>query len=184
LSNIDDFNPIAGLAVLWTREQLTQENMEWVRNLPQGPISPMEGVQCVHGSPRDEDEYVLMRREAHSILGRNRAPLTFFGHTHVQGGFWRDDANEKDGIIQMEYPSQAGKQQFSIRLSPTATYLINPGSVGQPRDGDPRAAFATYQPDEKTITFHRVPYDIKRAQDKIFAAGLPERLGIRLEEGR
>ncbi len=184
ITSLDDFNPIAGLAVLWTREQLTPENMEWLKSLPQGPVSPMEGLQCVHGSPRDEDEYVLMRRDAYSILGRARVPLTFFGHTHVQGGFWTDDTGEREGAIEMQYPSTKGKQEFTIKLSPGATYLINPGSIGQPRDGDPRAAFASYDADGHTITFHRMPYDIKRAQEKIFAAGLPERLGIRLEEGR
>lgn len=184
ITSLDDFNPVAGLAVLWTREQLTPKNMEWLKALPQGPVSPMEGVQCVHGSPRDEDEYVLLRRDAYSILGRARAQLTFFGHTHVQGGFWTDDGSEREGAIDMKYPSAKGKQQFTIELAGSAHYLINPGSIGQPRDGDPRAAFASYDTDGQTITFHRVPYDIKRAQEKIFAAGLPERLGIRLEEGR
>ncbi|HEX7285048.1 MAG TPA: metallophosphoesterase, partial [Candidatus Angelobacter sp.] len=71
-----------------------------------------------------------------------------------------------------------------LQLEPDYYYLINPGSVGQPRDGDPRAAFAMYDTDARSVTFHRVPYDIEKAQEKIFAAGLPERLAIRLEEGR
>lgn len=184
LTSLDDFNPVAGLAVLWTREQLSDENLEWLRALPQGPVAPVEGLQCVHGSPRDEDEYVLMRREAYSILSRVNVPLTFFGHTHVQGGFWIDDTNEQEGAIEMQYPSPTGKQQLKMQLSPTGKYMINPGSIGQPRDNDPRAAFVLYDTEERTVTFHRVPYDIKRAQEKIFSAGLPERLAIRLEEGR
>jgi len=184
LISLDDFNPVAGLAVLWTREQLSDENLEWLRALPQGPVTPVEGLQCVHGSPRDEDEYVLMRREAYSILSRVNIPVTFFGHTHVQGGFWIDDKNEQEGAIEMQYSSPTGKQQMRLQLSPTGKYLINPGSIGQPRDNDPRAAFALYDTEEQTVTFHRVPYDIKRAQEKIFSAGLPERLAIRLEEGR
>jgi len=145
---------------------------------------PLESVECVHGSPRDEDEYVLMRREAYSMLAHADAPVTFFGHTHVQGGFWIDDSTESEGAIEMEYASAEGKQQFTLKLAGGGKYMINPGSVGQPRDGDPRAAFALYDTDENSVTFHRVPYDIAAAQEKIFAAGLPGRLAIRLEEGR
>jgi diadenosine tetraphosphatase ApaH/serine/threonine PP2A family protein phosphatase len=184
VSSMEDFNPIAGMAVLWTRQKLTADNLEFLRELPQGPVMPLESVECVHGSPRDEDEYVLMRREAYSILGHAEAPVTFFGHTHVQGGFWIDDSNETEGAIEMKYPSAEGKQEFTLNLEGAGKYMINPGSVGQPRDGDPRAAFAVYDTDKNSVIFHRVPYDIAAAQEKIFAAGLPERLAIRLEEGR
>jgi diadenosine tetraphosphatase ApaH/serine/threonine PP2A family protein phosphatase len=170
--------------VLWTRQVLTAENLQFLRDLPHGPITPLENVECVHGSPRDEDEYVLMRREAYSMLAHAGVPVTFFGHTHVQGGFWIDDATESEGAIEMEYASADGQQQFTLKLAGEGKYMINPGSVGQPRDGDPRAAFALYDTDEKSVTFHRVPYNIPAAQEKIFAAGLPERLAIRLEEGR
>jgi diadenosine tetraphosphatase ApaH/serine/threonine PP2A family protein phosphatase len=184
LISLDEFNPIAALAALWTSQQLKPENLEFLRRLPQGPVLPLPAMQCVHGSPRDEDEYVLMRREAYSILGRAQFPLTFFGHTHVQGGFWTDDEHETEGAIEMNYESMEGKQQLTIQLEPTRKYLINPGSVGQPRDGDPRAAFALHDTEQRSVTFCRVPYDIEKAQEKIFAAGLPERLAIRLEEGR
>ena len=184
VSSMEDFNPIAGLAVMWTRQKLTADNLQFLRDLPQGPIMPLKNVECVHGSPRDEDEYVLMRREAYYLLGEADAPVTFFGHTHVQGGFWIDDSNETEGAIEMQYPSAQGKQEFTVKLAGAGKYMINPGSVGQPRDGDPRAAFALYDTVENSVTFHRVPYDITAAQEKIFAAGLPERLAIRLEEGR
>jgi diadenosine tetraphosphatase ApaH/serine/threonine PP2A family protein phosphatase len=137
----------------------------------------------VHGSPRDEDEYILMRRDAYSILAHDPAPLTFFGHTHVQGGFWIDGEKNQEGSLEPKYKSRADYQELTLELSGTARYMINPGSVGQPRDGDPRAAFAVYDTDRRMVTFHRVPYDIATAQEKIFAAGLPERLAIRLEEG-
>ncbi len=140
--------------------------------------------KCVHASPRDEDEYVLMRREAYSLLAHADAPVTFFGHTHVQGGFWIDDSTENEGAIEMKYASVEGKQEFTLKLAGAGKYMINPGSVGQPRDGDPRAAFALYDTDKNSVTYHRVPYDVAAAQEKIFAAGLPERLAIRLEEGR
>ena len=184
VSSMEDFNPIAGLAVLWTRQELTEDNLQFLRDLPHGPIMPLENVECVHGSPRDEDEYVLMRREAYSILGNAGTPVTFFGHTHVQGGFWINDSNESEGAIEMKYASPEGQQEFTMSLNGSGKYMINPGSIGQPRDGDPRAAFAMYDADKNSVTFHRVPYDIEGAQKKIFAAGLPERLAIRLEEGR
>lgn len=183
VTSLDDFNPIAGLAVLWTRQRLKPENLSFLHDLPSGPISPIEGVQCVHGSPRDEDEYVLMRRDAYSILGRAVAPVTFFGHTHVQGGFWIDDETDEEGGLEPTYNSRTGLQQLTVELRQTGKYMINPGSIGQPRDGDPRAAFVLYDTESRTVTFFRVPYDIAAAQEKIFEAGLPERLAIRLEEG-
>lgn len=182
--SLDDFNPVAGLAVLWTRERLTPDNLRFLRGMPQGPVSPIVGVQCVHGSPRDEDEYVFMPREAYAILAQAAVPLIFFGHTHVQGAYWIDDANKSEGVLEPKYASAKGKQHFTFRLAKTGKYLVNPGSIGQPRDGDPRAAFASYDTEAGAVTFHRVPYDIEGAQKKIFSAGLPDRLGIRLAEGR
>jgi diadenosine tetraphosphatase ApaH/serine/threonine PP2A family protein phosphatase len=184
VSNLNDFNPIAGLAALWTRQQLKPENMGFLHDLPAGPIQPLAGVQLVHGSPRDEDEYVLMPREAFYILARTGAPVTFFGHTHVQGGFWINDPAESEGSLNPKYFSPAGPQKCTAKVDPSGRYLINPGSVGQPRDHDPRAAFLLYESEANLITFYRVPYDIERAQKKILSAGLPERLAIRLAEGR
>lgn len=183
VTSLDDFNPIAGLAVLWTRQKLKPDNLSFLHDLPSGPISPVEGLQCVHGSPRDEDEYVLMRRDAYSILGRASVPVTFFGHTHVQGGFWIDDETDEEGGLELQYTSRTSLQQLTVELRESGKYMINPGSIGQPRDGDPRAAFLVYDTEQRAVTFFRVPYDIAAAQEKIFAAGLPERLAIRLEEG-
>jgi predicted phosphodiesterase len=183
ITSLDHFNPVAGVAVLWTRGRLTASNFEFLRELPQGPVSPLHGLQCVHGSPRDEDEYVLTAHDAYTILAAARVPLTLFGHTHVQGAYWIDETNEKEGIIAPRYASHAGQQEFRLPLAKTAKYMVNPGSIGQPRDGDPRAAFALYDDVEISLTFHRVPYNIKQTQTKILSAGLPERLAIRLEEG-
>jgi diadenosine tetraphosphatase ApaH/serine/threonine PP2A family protein phosphatase len=184
LTSLEDFNPVAGLAALWTRQQLTPGNLEFLRALPQGPVAPLKNLQCVHGSPQDEDEYVLMRRDAYSILAHAAAPLIFFGHTHLQGAYWIDDAHESEGIVAPQYPSRDRPQHFQFSLTPTAKYLVNPGSIGQPRDGDPRAAFALYDAQARTVTFHRVPYNIAKAQQKIRAAGLPGHLAARLAEGR
>lgn len=182
--SLDEFNPVAGMAALWTRERLTPDNLEFLSGLPQGPLSPIANLQCVHGSPSDEDEYVFMARDAYSILDQAPVPLIFFGHTHVQGAWWIDDTMESEGAIEPKYPSAKGAQRFILPLKETAKYLVNPGSVGQPRDGDSRAAFLVYDTEAPSITFHRVPYDIERAQKKIVSAGLPERLATRLAEGR
>ena len=184
IDSLDGFNPIAGLAVLWTQKILTNENLEFLRELPQGPVSPLEGVTCVHGSPRDEDEYLLIASDAYALLAESESPLTFFGHTHIQCGFLVDHKKRQGQMMAPRYRSDYEKQQFKLQLKSGVTYLINPGSVGQPRDNDPRAAFVVYDTDEISVTFHRVPYDIPRAQEKILAAGLPDRLADRLGEGR
>jgi predicted phosphodiesterase len=184
LSNIDGFNPIAGLAVVWTQKQLTAENLEFLRGLPAGPISPVPGVECVHGSARDEDEYVLVARDAYGLLAQAKVPLTFFGHTHIQCGFCVEQQNDLGHMLVPNYRSGRGSQQFQIYLKERVKYLINPGSIGQPRDNDPRAAFLLFDSGDASITFYRVPYDISGAQKKILSAGLPERLAERLMEGR
>ena len=114
--------------------------------------------QFVHGSPADEDEYLLSVIDAlHSLLHCN-APLTFYGHTHIQGGF----VLHQDHGSEIQPPIDAGDTFTSseLRLKRNAKYLINPGSVGQPRDGDWRAAFAHYDSESSVISFYRVPYDV------------------------
>ncbi len=183
LSDLSDFNPIAGAAALWTREKLTNDHLQFLRALPQGPLAPVQNVQLVHGSPRDEDEYILLAGDAYVILAQVAAPLTFFGHTHVQRCFLLEGNGQGKSFVPI-YKSAKSKQTIKLELKAHTKYMVNPGSVGQPRDNDPRAAFLLYDMDAGVITFHRVPYNIERAQEKIFSAGLPERLAIRLEEGR
>ena len=182
ISSVEGFNPIAALAVLWTQKRLKPENMEFLRELPAGPISPMENLNCVHGSARDEDEYVLSAREGYALLAKSDVALTFFGHTHIQCGFLIDGDNQQAFVP--NYKSRQGGQQFRLNLKKNAKYLINPGSIGQPRDNDPRGAFILYDSDTPSVTFYRVPYDIAAAQKKILSAGLPDRLADRLAEGR
>jgi predicted phosphodiesterase len=184
LTNLDDFNPIAGLAALWTRQTLAPDHLEFLRELPQGPLTPMEGVQLVHGSPRDEDEYLLMASDAYIQLAQAAVPLIFFGHTHVQRCFLLEAGGSMGKSLVPAYKSAKGKQTIKLELKANTKYMVNPGSIGQPRDNDSRAGFLLYDTDENFITFYRVPYDIERAQEKIIGAGLPERLAIRLAEGR
>lgn len=182
ITDVEGFNPIAALAVLWTQKRLQPENMEFLRELPAGPISPLDNVNCVHGSARDEDEYVLAAREGYALLAQSNVALTFFGHTHIQCGFSIDGDDRQ--VFVPNYKSREGKQQFRLPLKKNAKYLINPGSIGQPRDNDPRAAFILYDTDAPSLTFFRIPYDLPAAQKKILSAGLPDRLADRLAEGR
>ena len=183
VSSLDDFNPIAGLAALWTRQKLTPDHLEFLRQLPEGPLAPMANLEIVHGSPRDEDEYILLASDAYDLLAENSKPLVFFGHTHVQRCFLMEPGKVGKALLPA-YKSAKGKQTIKLELQANTKYMVNPGSIGQPRDGDPRAAFLLYDSDANSITFHRVPYDIERAQEKIISAGLPERLALRLAEGR
>ena len=107
--------------------------------------------------------------------------MEFYGHTHVQGGFVRSD----DGwyVFKPEYTSKHNEEYFDLPMRRGVRYLLNPGSVGQPRDGDWRAGFALYDDVVSVVRFYRVPYDLDRAQKKILAAGLPERLATRLADG-
>lgn len=168
---IETFNPTAKISAYWTRSALLPENRLYLEALPRGPLF-YHGVDLVHGSPDDEDEYVITIADAGPVLAALETSLTFFGHTHKQGGFWR-----KNGMMG---PLSPGR---TLDLRPDDFYLINPGSVGQPRDGDPRAAYALYSPEERTVEFRRVAYDVDRAAAKIRAAGLPDFLAARLHEG-
>jgi predicted phosphodiesterase len=184
LMDLKDFNPIAGLAALWTRDQLTPENLEWLRGLPQGPVQIPEvpQVQFVHGSPIDEDEYVVTLHDAIGPLSARPISVTFFGHTHLQGAFSFKTAAGDAYRPSYKTVGQSESSQFALKRD--VRYLVNPGSVGQPRDGDWRAAFATFDTEKWIVTFQRAPYNLKSAQDRIFAANLPQRLATRLAAGR
>jgi predicted phosphodiesterase len=181
---MDDFNPIAAMAVIWTRTMLRPENLAWLRALPEGPaqVDGVDNVQFVHGSPLDEDDYVLMLHDALGPMRTLPVPVTFFGHSHVQGGFMLQDG--QGATLKPVYRSSERTEKFELELAPGAHYMINPGSVGQPRDGDWRAAFVLFDSDSSTVTYYRVPYLIDQAQQRILNAQLPERLATRLALGR
>jgi predicted phosphodiesterase len=178
LDDLEWFNPVAKTAALWTLKDLSPENAGWTRDLPKGPLV-VDGFQVFHGSPYDEDEYVLAAEEANQAFGYLESRLAFFGHTHVQGGFiWN-----RSRVETIPRTSPRTDRQ-SMEVDPTCAYLVNPGSVGQPRDGDPRAAYALYDSDAGMVTYFRVEYDIPAAQKKIRNAGLPPILADRLMLGR
>ena len=184
LIELEDFNPMAASSALWTRDQLTPEHHKWLQALPQGPLA-LEGfpdVSLVHGSPGDEDAYIVSVGDALVPLIALTTQLTFFGHTHLQGGFFANGSSA-DGF-RPEYRTVGQAESVSLHLRPGARYMINPGSVGQPRDGDWRAAFALFDTEAQVVHFHRVPYNLKAAQERILSANLPTRLATRLAAGR
>lgn len=178
------FNAVADKAVSWTMETLRPENRQWVRNLPRGPVEIPQcaGGQCVHGSPIDEDDYLLSSAAAFEVFREGNLALTFFGHTHVQGGYiFRKGLVES---MRPKYRAMMDEENWDLHLQPEARYLINPGSIGQPRDGDWRAAYAVFDSAAKVVHFCRVPYPVELAQQRIISAELPEYLAVRLRNGR
>jgi diadenosine tetraphosphatase ApaH/serine/threonine PP2A family protein phosphatase len=185
---LSDFNMVAAMSARWTQDALDPDHLDWLRELPQGPLRREElpGVEFVHGSPRDEDEYVLNNSTAGLDFHMpGHSDVIFFGHTHLQGGFVYKDGQTIP--FAPRYQSSDGVVRAEMTLGPEERYLINPGSVGQPRDNDWRAAFALYESDgEKParLTFYRVPYNVEQTQARILKANLPERLATRLALGR
>ncbi len=171
LEDLEWFNPVAKLSAIWTSSMLTDENREFLRSLPAGPL-PVSNFQILHGSPADEDEYLVTQQEAGYVASLIDSQLSFFGHTHLQGGFLL----HRNGVKLLA--------PYTFQMEPDSRYLVNPGSVGQPRDHDPEAAYAIYSMTEAVVEFGRVPYDIETTQKKIRKAGLPDMLATRLSVGK
>ncbi len=179
LEDLEWFNPVARAAAEWTRTRLTPENLAYVAALPKGPLA-VDRFQIMHGSLLDEDAYMITAPDAGEAFPYLESSIAFFGHTHVQGGFeW-----VRNRVWVLGGPDPQAQKEMLLDFDPDAAYLINPGSVGQPRDTDPRAAYVLYNPEDRFLTYHRVAYDIDAAQTKIRRAGLPDLLADRLGVGR
>jgi predicted phosphodiesterase len=175
LDDGENFNQVARFAAAWTLQQLTPENREYLRALPQGPTIIDDRLEICHGAPFDEDHYIFDASDAQRALETARRPVCLFGHTHLPVVF---------AATGMQLAADIPDDELRlIKLQDSTRYLINPGSVGQPRDGDPRAAFGFYDP-KGTLDFSRIEYDIQGAQRRICAAGLPQSLANRLAIGR
>ena len=177
IEDLEWFNEIAQIAARWTIQQLEETQIDYLRTLRSGPVA-LDYFHICHGSPRDEDEYITTAREAASCFGYFELALAFFGHTHLQGGF-----SLKGGRIGAIPAVRKAKVESILELDPDSVYMVNPGSVGQPRDGDPRAGYAIYDSEQKVVKLHRTEYPIDRTADEIMNAGLPDVLAFRLFQG-
>ncbi len=178
VAGIDDgsnFNFAALTAARWTTEQLKPENLEFIRELPRGPVEISSGVVICHGSPLDEDTYIFSNYDAYEVFEGQDAWLTFFGHTHIPSLFTLDAHGIEVGVLR----GKSGQ----LELKAETRYLINPGSIGQPRDRDPKAAYMIYDSEAQIVTWHRVSYPIEIAQKRIHKAELPRVLADRLAMG-
>jgi predicted phosphodiesterase len=169
--SLEDYRAAAAASAIWTAGQLSPENVEYLTRLPRGPLR-YDDFDLTHGSPEDEDEYLVTAVDAAPLRDSLTAQLTFFGHTHVQGGF----------LLARRATRHIATAGF-LELEGDHFYLVNPGAVGQPRDGDWRAAYAIYSPVERVLEYRRVKYDVEQAAAKIRAAGLPPALAARLYTG-
>ncbi|MFZ5448462.1 MAG: metallophosphoesterase family protein [Thermodesulfobacteriota bacterium] len=171
------FNIIAHQALMWCREQVRPEFLELLRDLPLMREQPGLFLAC-HGTPGNPDTYIAYhfqgKRVLKHLVSHPPTRVCFFGHTHRRA-LWYRDIRGKVALRQITFSK--------IKLSPEEHYLINPGSVGQPRDGNPEAAYAIFDDQEFSIHFKSAPYDISGAQRRILAAGLPPFLAERLARG-
>jgi putative phosphoesterase len=179
IAGLDDataFNAAARAAALWTRDHLSSANRTFLKNLPLGPIMVDDQLMICHGSPIDEDQYLFSEADAYASLQRNpQASVIFFGHTHLPSVFAL--------VGERRMTARIYRNDAIVKLDRSARYLINPGSVGQPRDRNPQASCAIYDSERHSIQFIRVDYDIASAQEPILRAGLPRILADRLSYG-
>ncbi|HEY7708394.1 MAG TPA: metallophosphoesterase family protein [Gaiellaceae bacterium] len=170
--DVEDFNPDAAAASLWTREQLSDESRAFLSSLE--PTAAVEGFEVVHGSPRDPVwEYILDAEAVAESFALTEAPVVLFGHSHIATRAILAEGRIEGG------PAEAG---YTAALG-AGRWLLNPGSVGQPRDGDPRAAWLSIDTDKGEARFRRIAYPLARTQDEIRERGLPDALAERLAHG-
>lgn len=177
LDDAREFNNVARIAAAWTAAQLSTEDREYLRALPQGPAEIDDRVEICHGAPFDEDHYIFDAGDARRALAAASRALCLFGHTHLPVVFRRVDDAFSGGTPNPD-------AETVVKLQRGVRYLINPGSVGQPRDGDARAAYAILDDEAQELTMIRVRYPVEDAQAKILSAGLPPSLANRLALGR
>jgi diadenosine tetraphosphatase ApaH/serine/threonine PP2A family protein phosphatase len=177
LEQAEGFNAVAKSAAKWTLDILRPAHRDWLCALPAGPTEVDEVVEICHGSPFDEDAYIFDELDAVRALKVATRQLCLFGHTHYPVTF-ELSAEAFDSV------GSAASPQMRVPMKAGSKYLINPGSVGQPRDGDPRAAYAIVDTQVRRVELYRLKYPIDEAQAKILKAGLPEVLAQRLAVGR
>jgi putative phosphoesterase len=168
------FNPVAAFSAEWSKLHINKDNMQLLLNLKKGPQVVDRFITICHGSTFDEDYYVFSMFEAVESIKFMQTSIGFFGHTHFPIIYLL--RNEKIDVVPLN-------NNTKIKLDPNTRYLINPGSIGQPRDKNPNPSFVIFDSTKREIQFIRFTYNIKKAQKKIRDAGLPEILASRLESG-
>jgi predicted phosphodiesterase len=166
------FTAPARACILWTREQLRSDNLAFLAELPALRVVD-EAISMCHGSVSDPDLYTVTPDDAALSFAAMETPIAFFGHTHYAEWF----VDNGDGQPPVEWPSPSGA---TWQLSPNARYLVNPGAVGQPRDGNELASYAIYDSDACEMVIGRVAYDIAKSATQMQEAGLPEAMYARL----
>jgi predicted phosphodiesterase len=177
LESAESFNFVARQSAHWTWEHLRPANRAYLAALPAGPRAVTEQVEICHGTPTDEDAYVLGELDVLFALRSTNHQLCLFGHTHVPIAFGYGERG-------VHLLARGHHDEIRVSLHEHTKYLINPGSVGQPRDGDPRAAYAVLDDTDGAVLLRRVAYPVSEAQAKILKAGLPDALARRLTLGR
>jgi predicted phosphodiesterase len=177
IEQADGFNAVAKSAARWTLDVLTPDARAWLAALPEGPAAVDDLIEICHGSPFDEDAYVFDELDAVRALKVSSRPLCLFGHTHWPA-IYTLAGGEFDSL------AASGAPEAVLPLQAEVKYLVNPGSVGQPRDGDHRAAYSIADTTSRCLEMFRLDYPIEQAQEKVIKAGLPEVLAQRLGVGR
>ena len=176
MNQAEGFHAAARAAAHWMLESLTEQNREWLVALPMGPTIIDGEIEICHGAPFDEDAYIFDELDARHAFEASTAPVCFYGHTHFAVVF----RLIKD-LLEVVSPADG---ETALTIEPQARYLVNPGSVGQPRDGDPRAAYAIYNSETKQLDLIRLAYPLEMTQEKMLKVGLPDPLARRLALGR
>jgi len=168
------FNPAAAFSAEWSKLKISPANLQYLKKLPKGPQVIDRFLTICHGSTFDEDYYVFSQFEATESFRFMETSIGFFGHTHFPVIYYL--RNEKLDVVPLN-------ENTRIKLDRNTRYLINPGSIGQPRDKNPAPSFVIFDSGKMEISFNRFTYDVNRTQKKIRDAGLPELLASRLDAG-
>lgn len=172
MKDLEYFNGLAKKGIIWTKTILDKDEIDYLKSFEL--VYEDNNMTLVHGTLNSPEEfyYIFDIDDAYVTISLMKNPLCFVGHSHLPAIFATIDSK----VIYIE--------EEKIKIDTERKYVINVGSVGQPRDGDPRASYAVYDDEEMTVEIKRAEYDVKRTQEKILAAGLPARLADRLSEGR
>ena len=175
LDSVQTFNPIAASAIYWTKNNILKRNLDYLSRLKKGPLIVNDQITICHGAPFDEDHYIFGEFDAAEAFSHIETLICFFGHTHFPFIY-----TEKDSVVEGTFLLGNTNE---IKIEKDVRYLINPGSIGQPRDRNPLAACAIYDTKARKVKFFRFEYDMKEAMRKILKEKLPSALAERLSMG-